>query len=223
MCKLTSSIATCKDLLLQQPTAASGVYSPSSGGVAMYCDMTTAGGGWTLALKMDGSSAATNYDAAFWTDSTSTTGSPDISTSSFYKSPLFNTQAFSAVMVSLRSTSGSTTSLSTNTTGTSLKTTFSGAYIATTLGRAAWKTLMPSGSLQTNCNLEGFNAIGGSAKVLLGILGNNENECNSPDSYIGIGFVGSSCGSTYTAGNTACGAADAGDKNNAAVGMIWIR
>src|SRR4029078_6626564 len=36
----------------------------------VYCDMTTEGGGFTLALKVDGSQTTFAYDAALWTNQT---------------------------------------------------------------------------------------------------------------------------------------------------------
>jgi len=48
--------------------------------------------------------------------------------------------------------------------------------------------------LQNNCNKEGFNSVvnaGTEVKVRIGIIGNEQNDCNSPDSAIGIGIGGS--------------------------------
>ena len=79
-----------------------------------------------------------------------------------------------------------------------------GIYRATSLGRNTWKTLIGSrASLQTNCNKEGFNTAGsrkGHSKARIGILGNNERECASPDSRIGFGTGGISDDSN-TCGN----------------------
>lgn len=59
----------------------------------------------------------------------------------------------------------------------------------TTIGRNNWTDLLDSAHLQKNCNREGFNIkIKSSIKVRLGILGNNEDDCMSPDSAIGVGF-----------------------------------
>lgn len=55
------------------------------------------------------------------------------------------------------------------------------------------KTLIGSqASVQPNRNLEGFNAKGGSpCKSRNGILCNNEDQCDFPDSRIGFGSAGS--------------------------------
>ena len=78
-----------------------------------------------------------------------------------------------------------------------------GQYRITSLGRNTWKTLIGSqASLQTNCNKEGFNVqsfYSYRSKARIGLLGNNENDCDSADSRIGFGTGGSpddkiSCG-----------------------------
>ena len=67
-------------------------------------------------------------------------------------------------------------------------------YRATSLGRNTWKTLIGSqGSLQTNCNKEGFNIVSrlrDYSKARVGILGNDNNDCKSCDSRIGFGTGG---------------------------------
>lgn len=66
-----------------------------------------------------------------------------------------------------------------------------GQYRSTSLGRNKWKSLIGSqAKLQGNCNSEGFNAPTYNKsfrKSRIGILGNNENNCNSCDSLIGFG------------------------------------
>ena len=73
---------------------------------------------------------------------------------------------------------------------------------ATSLGRNTWKKLIGSNaSLQLNCNREGFNVMGsvGGSKVRIGIIGNQENDCASPDSRIGFGAGG------FPTGDPSCG------------------
>lgn len=63
------------------------------------------------------------------------------------------------------------------------------AFRATSLGRESWKTLIgPLGSLQQNCNREGFNAVCSEhcnpSKARIGIVANNQDSCYSCDSRI---------------------------------------
>ena len=79
-----------------------------------------------------------------------------------------------------------------------------GQYRATSLGRNTWKTLIGSqGSLQSNCDKEGFNTASvdnSLGKARIGILGNNENDCIQCDSRIGFG-TGGRHDDTNTCGN----------------------
>ena len=102
-----------------------------------------------------------------------------------------------------------------------------GQYRATSLGRDTWKTLIGSqASLQFNCNKEGFNAVGVSVsypnKARIGIFGNNENDCASPDSRIGFGTRGYPDDSN-TCGNEARAAPDNGEKHIKVVGYILVQ
>jgi len=69
-----------------------------------------------------------------------------------------------------------------------------GQFRATSMGRDTWKSLLGSqGSLQHNCNKEGFNVVSGRSnypKARIGIIANNEDECDSCDSRIGFGSGG---------------------------------
>jgi len=101
-----------------------------------------------------------------------------------------------------------------------------GKYRATSLGRNTWKTLIGSqASLQPHCNKEGFNAastLSGFAKVRIGIVGNNENDCASCDSRIGFG-TGGAPDDTNTCGNGAHPSSDNGEKHIKAMGYILIQ
>jgi hypothetical protein len=110
-----------------------------------------------------------------------------------------------------------------------------GNYRQTHLGRSQWKWLIPGSSLQRNCNREGFNLYphsgGRYMRVRLGLLGNDNNNCGTPDSFIGLGNEGgpypwSECKysiSTITAGNLGFCGADNGNKNAKAMGYILVR
>ena len=101
-----------------------------------------------------------------------------------------------------------------------------GRYRATTLGRHTWKSLIGSqASLQLKCNKEGFNAVGTNkvlSKARIGILGNEQNDCNSCDSRIGFG-TGGYPDDTNTCGNVAQHGGDNGDKHIKTVGYILVQ
>ena len=101
-----------------------------------------------------------------------------------------------------------------------------GQYRPTSLGRDTWKALIGSqGSLQTNCNREGFNAMpgnNGASKARIGILGNNQNNCKSCDSRIGFG-TGGWLNDSNTCGNQAIHGSDNGDRHIKAMGYIFMQ
>ena len=101
-----------------------------------------------------------------------------------------------------------------------------GQYRTTPLGRNTWKTLIGSGaSLQLNCNKEGFNAVStvaANSKARIGLIGNNQNNCNTCDSRIGFG-TGGKPDDSNTCGNEASGNADNGERDIKAMGYILIQ
>ena len=101
-----------------------------------------------------------------------------------------------------------------------------GRYRATSLGREKWKELIGSqGSLQYNCNKEGFNVVcswSQNSKARIGIVSNNEDECDSCNSRIGFGTAGRPDNSN-TCGNEADKFPDNGDKHIKAMGYILVQ
>ena len=102
-----------------------------------------------------------------------------------------------------------------------------GYYRATSLGRDTWKKLIGSqASLQLNCNKEGFNAfetvLGAQARI--GIVSNNQNQCDSCNSRIGFG-TGGSPDDKNTCGNEVDGIdePDNGEKRIKAMGYILVQ
>ena len=73
-----------------------------------------------------------------------------------------------------------------------------GHYRATHLGRGNWMSLVePTAYLQPHCNQEGFDAVPSTwRRVRIGLIANNENQCNSCDSFIGFGYnmLNNTCG-----------------------------
>ena len=100
-----------------------------------------------------------------------------------------------------------------------------GKYRHTSLGRETWKSLIGSkGSLQPQCNMEGFNAkcTENLSKARIGIIGNNEQDCDSCDSRIGFG-TGGYPDDSNTCGNEAKHFADKGDQHIKAMGYILVQ
>ena len=93
-----------------------------------------------------------------------------------------------------------------------------GEYNKTSLGRHEWKGLLKNGSLQINCNREGFNAQARHFKIRIGILSNENDDCNSCDSYIGFGSSGDP-----STGNRAKYSPDNGDRNTKTFGYILVQ
>jgi hypothetical protein len=106
-----------------------------------------------------------------------------------------------------------------------------GSYRATSIGRSKWLSLVRGSGLQSHCNREGFNVYTSNLQVVrIGILGNQENDCNSPDSYFGFGGLAKNkrihCGmpkTSNTCGNAAYCWPPGGDKEIPAMGYIFVR
>ena len=98
------------------------------------------------------------------------------------------------------------------------------------VGKNNWLSLMDGSDLQQHCNREGFsiNIPGQSPnahlKVRIGIIANNENNCDSCNSCIGFGTLVRGCdGETR---KTTCGnivICDKFNKNTAAFGYIFVQ
>ncbi|HEY8379348.1 MAG TPA: fibrinogen-like YCDxxxxGGGW domain-containing protein, partial [Nannocystis sp.] len=228
---------SCKAIKQATPGAPSGVYPIDPDGAGplqpfnVFCDMTTDGGGWTLALKADGSKGTFFYDAALWTNaSTFQPNFPDLDHNEA-KLQSFMSVPFTEILVGLEHPIGQGQPvLKTQKIAIarpSLQNLFQGGYVATSLGRNAWKALITDSSLQPNCNREGFNAVPADntwPRIRIGIVSNQENDCTTPDSYIGIGGVGEPCGGPQrSVGNVAFCGADNGDKSLPAFGVVFVR
>ena len=101
-----------------------------------------------------------------------------------------------------------------------------GIWRATSLSRNEWKKLIGAqGSLQLNCNKEGFNAVGTAShhsKARIGYIANQENDCGSCDSRIGFG-TGGHPDNSNTCGNAAAVSPDNGNRNIKAMGYILVQ
>ena len=202
----------------------------------VYCESSD-GGGWTLALKLAGANPTFAYDAALWSnDATLNPTSTDLSlTEAKFRS--FSELAVKEVRLTMIDASVAR-SIVVAAVGSSLKALVSGPTLGTTAGRAQWLSLVADGSLQANCNDEGFDldysaaALGPRIRLRIGIVGNQEADCSSPDSFLGFG-VGLSTDfycfpggvdpgiTTGNAAGTACSAPS--DKATKTFGYVFVR
>jgi hypothetical protein len=226
--------ADCAAILADNPAATSGVYTidpdrdHSTAPFQAHCDMLTEGGGWTLAMKVDGNQTTFAYSADWWTNQAlHNQQSPDFDTTEA-KLETFNSTPFSAVLMRMQVPlgSGDVRSLRISHSGDSLHAVMrSNTYVPFDAppARADWKALAgPTASLQYNCNRQGFNVEPGYSNIRIGILGNNEDDCSSPDSYIGAGGQYSPClgGHAPTAGGSA--GCDGDNGNYHFPGFVWV-
>ena len=98
-----------------------------------------------------------------------------------------------------------------------------GQYRSTSAGKNTWMSVMAGSSLQRNCNREGFNIQFTLTNARLGFVANNQDDCETCDSWIGFGIYAITCDTIYQAcGNRAVCAVDR-VVNIAAFGYILVQ
>ncbi|XP_068689699.1 uncharacterized skeletal organic matrix protein 5-like [Montipora foliosa] len=221
------SSSSCKELYEKHKFSKSQVYPLMFGSqkIHVYCQMENfkcGGGGWTLAMKTHGKKKTFHYDSPLWSNKNAynlpggKTGFDFEET----KLPTYWNTSFSKICLGMKIPGQQQINfLLINKQAQSLHSLIAdGEYRSTSLSPNTWKTLIgPQASLQANCNREGFNAASVShSRARIGIIGNNENDCRTPDSRIGFGNGGlhdnsTTCGNSY------------GRKNITAMGYILVQ
>lgn len=201
------------------------------GKIPVYCHMTSdvgecGGGGWTLVMKIDGNKRTFHYDAHFWENNKefNLPGGETGFDSQETKLPTYWETPFSKICLGMKY-SQQIKYIVINKQADSLYSLIAdGQHRATSLSREKWKSLLgPEGSLQLHCNTQGFNAVGSDVvKARIGIVANQENDCNSCDSRIGFG-TGGPHDDSNTCGNEATHSPDNGDKHIKAFGYILVQ
>ncbi|EDM76985.1 hypothetical protein PPSIR1_13265 [Plesiocystis pacifica SIR-1] len=239
-------VASCLELQGFDPLATlpSAVYEldPDGPGPAApylaYCELELFGGGWTLALKVDGDEPILGWDAPQWISGEALNPElPDRDRSAALL-PSYAAVELSEVLIGFESPILPDAeplvlkweTLPLPAPGSSLHALIApGEWIETSLGRDAWKSLITDSSLQQNCVREGLNArndAATNARARIGIIANDQNNCNTPNSWLGVGGANSSsCGlaTDGTAGNFAGCQADNGDQNLYAFALVFVR
>jgi len=178
--------------------------------------METDGGGWTLALKIDGARSTFRYTSPLWTTADLLNpGAPDRDRTEA-KLDSFNRVPFTEVLIRFETeVDRSTVSrwVWMDLAADDLLSLFaSGEYVPVYLGRERWLGAIPDAQIQDNCNREGVNAGVEQNRVRLGIVGNDEADCDSPESKLGVGssYSCQSCGPCGGLAGPAAGSNDDG-------------
>jgi hypothetical protein len=222
----TCVYASCKDLKASLPSSHSGVYliDPDLSGTSppfpAFCGMGISDGGWTLLMKVDGNAKTFVRDSPLWENDE--TYQPSAAGFDLTEAKLasYSLLPFANLLIGFHV--GTTTHFALLAIGgSSLRDLMASGYHPSALGRAGWETIA-EGSLQTNCNSEGVNVNTPMASVRLGILANENNDCNTCDSFIGFGgfYQGKD---SFACGNLALYSPDKGDRATPLFGYIFAR
>ncbi|XP_028396124.1 uncharacterized skeletal organic matrix protein 5-like [Dendronephthya gigantea] len=180
------------------------------------------GGGWTLVMKADGKKDTFIYGSSLWTNNETYAiqdGLEGLTEKESKLASYWNTP-FTKICLGMLY-NGDRKWMRLNYNASSLYGAIAdGQFRATTAGRAAWKSLIAESSLQLNCNKEGFNVLRvTNNKIRIGIVANEQNNCNSCDSWLGFGTTinGKTCG------NFAVHSPDNGDKDLVTFAYILVQ
>ncbi|XP_028412861.1 uncharacterized protein LOC114535753 [Dendronephthya gigantea] len=220
---------SCTELFVKNTSLLNGAYTlqknNSSPPYKVYCHMTDIPGcgvgGWTLVMKLDGTKNTFNYRSSLWTNKETYAVQDGLEGLTEKESKLASYWNTPFTKICLGMTfNGTRKWMSFNYTATSLYSVIAdGQFRATGAGRAAWKSLIAGSSLQLNCNREGFNTV---FRIRIGFQANNENDCDTCDSWIGYGARFTRL-TEWTCGNVARLNPDNGDKNLATFGYILVQ
>ncbi|XP_048586420.1 uncharacterized protein LOC116618647 [Nematostella vectensis] len=216
----TVAISSCKDILEKTSHRKNMAYTFTVGSkeTDVYCHMSSicGSGGWTLVMKIDGAKSTFQCASSYWSDKLEY--NPDSGKTGFDKNETklstFWGVSFENLCLGMSYSGGLRHGLLTYRATSLYDVIADGTYRGTTAGRAMWFGLLAGSSLQNNCNREGFNPLG---RIRLGIMSNQENDCNSPDSYIGFGY------GSLASGNSCHLTCNNGEKTIYTFGYIFVK
>ncbi|XP_022809898.1 uncharacterized skeletal organic matrix protein 5-like [Stylophora pistillata] len=232
------AVSSCKEAYEKNITRASGEITLllDSKPVPIFCHMENfecGDGGWTPVMKIDGNKKTFEFDSTYWEDKKvfQPEGGKTGFNSKETKLPTYWSTPFSKICLGMR-IDRKLRFVIINKTADSLYSMIADRkYRNTSLGRDTWRSLVgPSASLQLNCNKEGFNADAYDdpkykidfSKARIGIIGNNQDDCQSCDSRIGFG-TGGHPNQDNTCGNAFKHKGTHGKKKTKAMGYILVQ
>eukprot|EP00794_Sanderia_malayensis_P008724 gene8724-9654_t len=188
-------------------------------------------GGWTLAMKVNGSKVTFLSESAYWQNKVTYNvenglKSLEVEESKF---PAFSSTNMTSICFGMKFAGVTKWIRLTVDRSQSLLDLFKdGNPVYTSFGRDKWKSLIADASLQANCNREGVNVKRPDHKIVarIGIFSNQENNCDTPDSFIGVGLKGTvpcNVRSEISCGNFASCSADNGDKRSPAMCYLLVQ
>jgi hypothetical protein len=195
--------SSCK-ALKARGTTTSGTYKLNTEAHVYdtFCDMDD-GDGWTLVLKGAGADPQFEYREAIWYSDKLIPGSSADLAPSPAKFDSFNYSDFSEVKLCLGAVSNDGCRTFTNLVSNrldgggppkfaakpypSLREVFFNSQTITADLPSNLDSWLPNTSLQTKCKSAGLRRKEGSYNVRIGVIMNGEDDCNSPDSWIGFG------------------------------------
>eukprot|EP00042_Codosiga_hollandica_P034334 m.239755 g.239755 ORF g.239755 m.239755 type:complete len:578 (-) comp54382_c0_seq7:168-1901(-) len=217
------SCQRAKDLY---PTLVSSLFYltplPGFGAFPAWCEMIGSAG-WTVVIKAVGTDQSWDYNSTLWT--TKAEYNPTNTTTGIDQrqilSPMYWMLPFSEIRIGMVIPLSNTTIAWANQTVNQSTSLFaiirSGVQQGPLFDRATWKYLANNSSLELNCNQSGFNLKYHLYPARIGYVANNEFDCDSVDSAIGIGM--SNVPSAYTVGSVSYGG-DGPDGNTP--GFMWV-
>ena len=234
---------TCKALKSMGAPSGTSTIDPDGTGAGapfdVYCEQDQSGGGWTLVIKADGSKNTFPYADAKWTDPNPYMADPTLDRKET-KLQSFATVPVDEVLLGMEAPLGQGAlqlkyiQFNLDPNPPSLASVFmAGTYVATNNPESQWTDLVTGGGLQDNCKRQGFNATSTAndptthARVRIGILGNDNMDCASPNSFIGVGASpdGDICDGGYgaTTGNGAVCFVDGGKRDIDGFAVVYVR
>ena len=189
----------------------------------VYCDMTTADGGWTLVMKHASTATTFYYASTYWTAENLLNSTDLTLNEADAKYQSFSNVSFTSIRGCVDAARTTCVSHTFGSAKASALAVFSGGYLAEGPGTSEFQTAGMNANddgCQPNCNQRGFNNDMGTHEVRWGWGGNNEADCASVDGSAGFGMGRSSSTARSSSGQQQTHCSDHGVPKPA---WIWVR